>query len=228
MKKRFVVAGAGGVADRIHLPACRMVGEIEVVGISDLDAEVARKAAAKFGIAGVYTGLDRMLDETRPDAVIVGTPPASHFEICRTSFDAGADVFCEKPFMPTVDDADRIIDLAAQHGRLLRVNNQYRYMTVYARVAERLRAGEFGRLYAIQAWQQMFHPPARETNWRNQLRQYTLFEFGTHALDLACFFFDSLPDSVSANTPKHPDYDADVLVQAAVRFPGERLASFFM
>lgn len=227
MKKRIAVVGAGGVAERIHLPACRMIDSIDVAALCDLNEPLARKTASAFGIDRVYGDLDAMLGEIKPDAVIVGTPPGSHFDICRKSFEAGADVFCEKPFMPSVADADRIIDIARDTNRLLRVNNQYRYMTCYARVAERLRAGKFGRLYAIQAWQQMFHPPARETNWRNQLQQYTLFEFGTHALDLACFFFDTLPDSVQAHTPKHSDYDADVLVQATLRFPGERLGAFF-
>jgi predicted dehydrogenase len=110
---------------------------------------------------------------------------------------------------------------------LLRVNNQYRFMSFYAETKRRLNEGEFGRLFYIQAWQQMFHPPAKETNWRNQLKQYVLFEFGTHALDLASFFFDALPVSVSAHTPAvRPEFDADVLVQATLRFPEERLASF--
>ena len=227
MKTRIGVIGAGGVADRIHLPACREIPEVEVAGICDPNEEIRQKMAAKFGIPRSFATVEQMLAEIRPDAVMVGTPPKTHFEICKQSMDAGAHVFCEKPFMFTVGEADRIIAVAREKNLLLRINNQYRYMTFYADTKRRLLAGEFGRVFYIQCWQQMFHPPTNETNWRNQLKQYVLYEFGTHALDLVSFFFDALPDSVSANIPRsRPEFDTDVLVQMALRFPEERLAVF--
>jgi predicted dehydrogenase len=224
---RVGIVGLGGVADRIHLPACRAVPEIEVAGGCDPSPDARQRMAAKYGLARTFADFDEMMREVRPEAVIVGTPPASHFEICRKAIEAGVHVFCEKPFMLTVDEADRAIELTRRRNVLLRVNNQYRFMTFYRETEARLRRGDFGRLFYIQCWQQMFHPPDKETNWRNQLTQYVLYEFGTHALDLVSFFFDALPTSVHAHMPRsRPEYPADVLVNMALRFPDERLASF--
>ena len=170
-----------------------------------------------------------MIAATTPELILVGTPPNSHFEICRLAFETGAHVFCEKPFMPSLEEADRVIELAQEKQRLLRVNNQYRFMSFYRETKRRLEKGEFGRLYYIQCWQQMFHPPEKETNWRNQLKQYVLYEFGTHALDLACFFFDSLPASLHADIPRcRPEYDADVLVHASLTFPEGAIGHVFV
>ena len=92
---------------------------------------------------------------------------------------------------------------AGSKGLLVAVNNQYRYMEIYRRTRERIESGELGRLYAVQCWQQMFHPPARErVAWRQELKRSTLYEFGTHALDLICCFMDDLPEAISARTPK--------------------------
>ena len=221
------MVGLGGVADRIHLPACASVQDIELAGGCDSNDEARRAMAAKYGIGQTFSGIEHMLAECRPELVIVGTPPGSHFEICRLSMEAGAHVFCEKPFMPTLEEADRIIEIASDKNLLLRVNNQYRFMSFYRETFERLKRGDFGRLFYIQAWQQMFHPPAKETNWRSQLTNYVLYEFGTHALDLASFFMDALPESVTAHTPLcRPEFAADVVVQMTLRFPGERLAAF--
>lgn len=218
--------GLGGVAHRIHLPACHSVKEINVVGGCDPSPE-ARAAAAKLGVPRTFVTVTELLRNTSPDVIIVGTPPSSHLEICEAAFAAGAHVFCEKPFMPDVEQADRIIAVARERNLLLRVNNQYRFMSFYRETKARLDRGEFGRCFYIQAWQQMFHPPAKESNWRSQLTQYVLYEFGTHALDLASFFFDSLPLSLNAHIPRaRPEFDADVLVHAALRFPEERLAVF--
>ena len=227
MSVRVGIVGLGGVADRIHLPACRAVPEIEVVAGCDLNSQARDKMAEKYGIPQTFETVERMLAAATPEVIVVGTPPNSHFEICRLAFDAEAHVFCEKPFMPTLEEADRVIELAQKKQRLLRVNNQYRFMSFYRETKRRLDQGEFGRLYYIQCWQQMFHPPERETNWRSQLKECVLYEFGTHALDLACFFFDSLPASLHANIPRcRPEYDADVLVHTSLTFPDQRLATF--
>lgn len=182
---------------------------------------------AKFGLPATFTSAAEMLEKTHPHAVIIGTPPGSHFELCKLAMEANAHVFCEKPFMPVLEDADRIIEIARSRNLLLRVNNQYRFMTYYAETKRRLDGGEFGRAFYLQAWQQMFHPPQMESNWRNQLSQYVLFEFATHALDLACFFFDALPETINVVIPRsRPEFNADVLVHVTLRFPQERLAVF--
>jgi predicted dehydrogenase len=228
MSVRVGVVGLGGVADRIHLPACAAVPEIEIAAAADPNPAARASMSAKFGIGKTYEAFAEMLAGEKLDMIIVGTPPGTHFEICKQALDAGVHVFCEKPFMQTVEQADKIVALAAEKNLLLRVNNQYRFMSYYAETKRRLAAGEFGRPFYIQAWQQMYHPPAKETNWRSTLRQYLIFEFGTHAFDLSSFFFDdAVPESVTAHTPRVlPQFDADVLVQATLRYPEDRLATF--
>jgi predicted dehydrogenase len=182
---------------------------------------------SKFQIPRTFSSATEMFAAAKPDFVIIGTPPASHFELCQEALQAGAHVFCEKPFMQTIEEADAVIQTARSRNLLLRVNNQYRFMSFFAETKRRLERGDFGRAFYLQAWQQMFHPPAYENNWRNTLTHYLLFEFATHALDLACFLFGGLPETVSAVIPRvRAEYDSDVLVHMTLRFPGERLAVF--
>lgn len=227
---RVAIIGLGGVAERIHLPACRNVPGVELVGAAEPVRETREAMAAKFQLSHVYESPEKLFAEQKPEVVLIGTPPDSHHSLCRFSLEQGAHVFCEKPFMPSLEQADDVLALAKRQGRLLAVNNQYRFMSVYRRTRERLAAGDFGRLYAVQCWQQMFHPPANEkVAWRRSLRQSTLFEFGTHALDLICFLFDALPESLAAYAPRvRPEYDSDVLVQMSLRFPDERLATLLL
>ena len=226
-KFRVGIVGLGGVADRIHIPACQAVPQIEIAAACDPNEQSRLKMAAKFGLGNTYATFEEMLDKSKLDFIIVGTPPGSHFAIAQKAMEAGAHVFCEKPFMPTIDEADRIIEVARAKNLLLRVNNQYRFMSYYAETKRRLLEGEFGRVFYIQCWQQMFHPPSEETNWRSALKNYVLYEFGTHALDLASFFFDDLPETVNVHIPRsRKEFDADVLVHATLKFPEERLAAF--
>lgn len=227
---RTAIIGLGGVAERIHIPACRAAPSIELVGACDLNAETRLRLSEKFGVKAVYPEAATLLEKEKPELVIIGTPPDSHHELCLLALDHGAHVFCEKPFMRTVEDADQVIAVACERNLLLAVNNQYRYMPIYRRTHERVERGDFGRLYFIQCWQQMFHPPAVEkVGWRAALQQSTLYEFGTHALDLICYFFGALPVALAAQIPRaRPGYSSDVLVLMTLRFPEERVATLAM
>ncbi len=223
---RVGIFGLGGVAERIHLPACASLPEVQIVGACEPDPERRERVGRRFGLRAVYPDAQTLLEKANPEIVIIGTPPDSHRDLCLQAIAHSAHVFCEKPFVSSLAEADEVIAAADRKGVLVAVNNQYRHMEIYRVTKERLARGEFGRLYFVQAWQQMFHPPTKERGWRAQLKQSTLYEFGTHALDLVCYFFDALPVSVSAQIPRiRPEIDADVLVQATLRFPEERLAT---
>ena len=221
---RTAIFGLGGVADRIHLPACGQVREIELIAACDPNPAV-RKAGL---VPRVYESVSELLSNESPELVIVGAPPDAHFDLCKAALEAGAHVLCEKPFTETLEQADDLIDFAESSGRLLAVNTQSRFMEIYQRTRERIAAGEFGEPYAIQAWQQMNHPPsAEQVDWRRRLTNSTLYEFGGHAIDLLCLMFDAVPETISANTPTVATHASDVLVQATLRFPADRLATLW-
>jgi predicted dehydrogenase len=224
---RTVIFGLGNVAERIHIPACREISDIDLIAASETQKERAHEMKERFHLPAVYDSCQALLERERPDLVIIGTPPDSHAELCLLALRSGADVLCEKPFARTLLEADEVIAEAERRNLLLAVNTQYRFMPIYRVTRERLAGGEFGRLYFIQCWQQMFHPPAVESlEWRRRLRQSTLYEFAPHALDLICHFFDALPTAVSAEVPRvRAEFDSDVLVQMTLRFADERVAT---
>jgi predicted dehydrogenase len=226
---RVALLGLGTVAEQIHLPACAMLSDVKVVAACEPVAERREKVGDHFGIATLYERPETMLKREVPDIVIVATPPDTHLDLSLLALDHGVNVFCEKPFVRNVAEADAIIEAAELRRLSVFVNNQFRFIKTYRDVKERLSKGEYGRPFLIQCWQQMFHPPSKEQNWRAHLVQSTLYEFGTHPLDLICFIFDSYPSSIAAHTPHSlPDIEADVVVQATLRFPGERLATLML
>lgn len=223
---RVAIIGLGQVAEHIHLPACAALPAVVVVGACEPDAGRRQFIADKFRVSATYDDAATLLEHTKPNLVIVATPPDTHHALSLLALQHGAHVFCEKPFVTSLAQADELIAAADARERLLWVNNQYRHMRIYDEPHTRLKRGEFGRAFFLQCWQQMYHPPTQDANWRAQLKQSLLFEFGTHALDLICFLFDGLPLSVNAHMPRVlADSEADVLVQLTLRFPGERLAT---
>jgi predicted dehydrogenase len=202
------------------------VSNLQLVAACDVDAARRDRLRARFAIPIVYDDPRTMLEREQPDIVIVGTPPALHAEHCLLGLEYGAHIFCEKPFVEQIEQGRAVVAAAERAQRQIAVNNQYRYMPIYRETARRLAAGEFGRLYYLHAWQQMYHPPTMESNWRATLSQATLFEFGTHVLDLLLYFFDARPVAITAQMPYvHANIAADMLDLVQMRFPGERAAT---
>jgi predicted dehydrogenase len=77
------------------------------------------------------------------DCAVVATPTTTHYEVSRQLIEAGCDVMVEKPITPAVDDAQRLIDLAASRGRILQVGHVERYNPAIIAVAPLLREVRF-------------------------------------------------------------------------------------
>ncbi|MFE6485830.1 Gfo/Idh/MocA family protein [Streptomyces sp. NPDC057757] len=108
---RAAVIGTGAIARGSHVPALARLaeeGETEIVAAVDIAEDVVREFCAEAGIPHAYTDLDRMLEEQRPDLVVICTPPTLHREQTVAALRAGAWVWCEKPPVPTLADFDAV------------------------------------------------------------------------------------------------------------------------
>ncbi|MGW6894051.1 Gfo/Idh/MocA family protein [Streptomyces chartreusis] len=115
---RVAVIGTGAIARDSHLPALARLteeGETELVAAVDIDAaSVESFRAVTGGDLHGYTDLDRMLQEQRPDLVVICTPPTLHRDQTVAALRAGAWAWCEKPPVPSLADFDAV---EAEEGR---------------------------------------------------------------------------------------------------------------
>ena len=217
---RIAIAGLGRAARDIHIPALSRVDRVSVVGGADPVAP-----DADFGFP-LFADLATLLRATTPDIVIVATPPDSHFALVRDALESGAHVLCEKPFMPSLEEADAIIALARERSRRVIVNNQYRFMNVHRRARDMIGSADFGELQFLSMTQTFRVSPSTESGWRGTELRRTGQEFGTHALDLCRYFFGEEPASIRCRMPRPggaggPDY----LNLVELTFSGDRVAA---
>ena len=69
--------------------------------------------AQQFGIPKVYTDYDAMLADPDIELVYIATPNSLHYAQTKAALLAGKNVLCEKPFVPTVAEADELIEREA-------------------------------------------------------------------------------------------------------------------
>jgi len=112
---KAAIIGTGGIAEA-HVRAWRAnTARERIVAAMDVDATRVAAFAATHDIPAVYTDLDRLLADVRPDLVHICSPPHLHTAQIVQCLEAGAWVYCEKPLCAGLAEWD-VIARSARGG----------------------------------------------------------------------------------------------------------------
>ena len=189
---------------RVHRTAARDAGG-ELRAVATRSASGSRQAADELGAGRAETDVAALLDADDIDVVHICTPNATHADLALRALDAGKHVICEKPLATSSDDAKRLVDLAAERGRVAAVPFVYRYHPMVREARARVARGDIGELLTLdcsylQDW--MLLPT--DDDWR--VRSATggasraFADIGSHLCDLIEFVIGERIRSLSART----------------------------
>jgi predicted dehydrogenase len=125
----------------------KALDNVEVVAVADEDDKGRAAAAARLGVKNAYADYRQMLDKEQPQIVSVADRWLDqHRDMVVACARAGAHVFLEKPFAPTLADADEMIRACETHHVKLAIAHQTRYSPRLQRVRELIGDGRLGDL----------------------------------------------------------------------------------
>lgn len=223
---RVGFAGLGWAARAFHVPPLKAMSGVTVVGGFDATDGQRESWRTETGLAA-YETFDELVERGRPELLIVATPPDSHAEICVAALEAGMHVFCEKPFVMNIVEADRVIAAAADADRQVAVNHEFREKPVFRALHDKIGSPEAGGLVFCQIWQLMDLAPWDEpVAWRAAMPERALFEGGVHLVDLLMMIFGERPTAVYArhSAGLETERKADAIHLVTFEFSGGRLA----
>lgn len=223
---RVGFAGLGWASRAFHLPPLKEMDGVEVVGGFDSSAEQRQTWTEETGLPAHET-MEALVAAGRPELLVVATPPQSHADLCVAGVEAGMHVFCEKPFVMNLEEADRVIAAATANDRHVVVNHEFREKPIFRAVHDKIGTPEAGRLVFCQIWQLMDLAPWNEpVAWRAAMPNRTLFEGGVHLVDLLMMMYGERPTGVYARHSPGLDTErkADAIHLVTFDFSGGRLA----
>jgi predicted dehydrogenase len=175
-------------------------GGVECCGVADHDRGAARAAAALAPYALAGSSLDDLL-ALSPDGIAIATPSALHAEQAIRALEAGVAVFCQKPLARDAGETSSLLEAARRADRLLAVDLSYRHTTAMGAVAEAVRTGQLGDIYAIElVFHNAYGPDKPWFMRRSTAGGGCLLDLGTHLLDLALWLTGAAGASVEAAT----------------------------
>ncbi|HLV39183.1 Gfo/Idh/MocA family oxidoreductase [Xanthomarina sp.] len=128
------VLGAGHLG-KIHLRLLNQSEKYQLVGFYDADEVNAKKIEAEFGYK-YFNSIDALIDAV--DMVDIVTPTLSHYECAKKAIAKGKHIFIEKPITNTVEEAEHIRELLAQHNIRGQVGHVERFNPAYLAVKDQI------------------------------------------------------------------------------------------
>ncbi len=209
--KRYVQIGFGGRAWLFTDALIKNYTEkTTLVGIGDSNAGRAKLAADEVKrISGkdvpVYqpADFDRMIHETKPDAVIVTTQDSHHDEYVCRAMELGCDAITEKPMTTDEKKCRRILDTQKKTGRKVTVTFNYRYSPPRTQVKDLLMKGTIGDVLSVDFhWMlDTYHGADYYRRWHRDKANSggLMVHKATHHFDLVNWWLSTVPDRVYAS-----------------------------
>jgi len=167
----------------------RGVRSMELACVLERHTDNAHKRYPEVRIART---LDEMLSDKTIQLCVVATPNDSHFSYTKACLEAGRDVVVDKPFTPTMAEAEELVHLAEKKGRLLTVYQDRRWDGAFLTVKKLVAAGALGTVMEYEARFDRFRLDAKPGAWREKAdfpAAGVLWDLGPHLIDGALVLF---------------------------------------
>ena len=178
---RIGIIGAGGIVSGAHLPAYRDAG-LNVVAITDLDADKARSVAADFDIPVVAASAEELAARIDVDVVDVAVLPWVQPQIVGVVAAAGKHMLCQKPLAMDYGTGVTMVEVAERAGVLLAVNHQMRWDAGIAASRDLVEQGAIGTVTEAQI-QVSVSTPLHLWAWIAEMPHLDIKVHSTHYLD---------------------------------------------
>jgi len=192
---RVGLIGFGLAGQAFHAPVIRGVAGMELACILERHTN---NAQARYPEVRVARTLDEMLSDTSIQLMVVATPNDSHFSYTKAALEAGRDVVVDKPLTPTLAEAEELVQLAEERGRLISVYQDRRYDGAFLTVKKLVESGSLGKVAEYAARFDRFRLDAKPGAWR-EVADFpaagVLWDLGPHLIDGALVLFGE-PQSI--------------------------------
>ena len=189
----FVIVGAGGIS-RSYAQAFVQGLPYHLVGVADIRIESAREVAAMIDVPA-YDSVDKMIEELKPTAAIVCTPPSTHPNICIRLMEQGIHVLCEKPLAISTEEAIRMADTAERCHVVFSMGSKFRFVADVQKARKIIDSGILGDIILYENTFAGFCDMSKRWNSQPAISGGgVLIDNGTHSVDILRYLLGNITE----------------------------------
>lgn len=183
-----------------HLSIINTHPGVRVVGLCDASGYVLDGLNKYTGLA-VFADQRAMLEQAKPDAVIIATPSRTHGEIARSALERGIHVLVEKPLCLSVAEGRELVALVATGKVVNQVGYHYRFVGTFQHARRLLERGVIGEVHNFRV--EAYGPVVlrrKGATWRANKSEGggCLYDYASHAVNLVNYLF-GMPSGVGGS-----------------------------
>ena len=162
----------------------------DLVAIIDRKEDQLERARSKYPEVVLKKDYKELFDMGL-DAIVISTPPKTHFQIAKDCLLNGLHVLVEKPMVLNSCDAEELIELANVKGLTLMVGHIFEYNSAVLEMKKYIDRKELGDVFYIDTARLNLGLFQRDSN--------VLWDLAPHDISTLLYLLEQVPDSVSAH-----------------------------
>ncbi len=191
------------------------IPESDVLAVADLDAERLRHIQSRYPKVEVVKDYQDFFSMPL-DAVVVATPPATHFRVALDCLEHGLHALVEKPLTLNSRDAETLVEIADARGLVLMAGHTFEYNAAVRALRQIIASGELGQVYYVDAVRVNLGLFQRDLN--------VLWDLAPHDISILRYILGQDPVSVSAQGTAYVFEGKHDIVYLNLTFPDNVLA----
>lgn len=156
----------------------------------DLDEAALRRVGSLYPGMTITGDYDALLGDPEVEGVIVTAPTPAHYPLAKAALLSGRHVFVEKPIALAVAEAEELVALAQERGRVLMVGHLLMYHPAVTRLKQLVEGGELGEVYYLYASRLNLGQVRRSEN--------AMWSLAPHDISVALYLLGEEPEAVAA------------------------------
>ena len=188
-KIKFGILAPGNIANSMA-KAVQDLEEIECHAVASRSYERAKDFADKWGFEKAYGSYEELVKDPEVELIYVASPHSHHYPHAKLCLEHNKHVLLEKAFTVNAVQAEELITLAKNRGRLLAEAFWPRYMPTRTILDDLIEQGTIGEVQAVTA---EFGAPLShiERMWNPELAGGALLDLGVYSINFALQIFKS-------------------------------------
>lgn len=185
-----------GLAGRVfHAPLFAKAG-LELAAVASSRPDDVKKDHPD---AQVYATPQELFKDEAVDLIVVAAPSDLHYPLTLEALAAGKHVVSDKPFTPSVTEADAVIAAAEKANRIVSCFQNRRWDSDFLTLRKLIEDGKLGEIHSYRAHFEFFRPEVSDI-WQDMPGKATglHYDLGSHLIDQALVLFGT-PDWLSAD-----------------------------
>lgn len=200
---KVLVVGCGQMGTS-HARAYEKLPQCDIVGLVSRTPPSREMLSKELGGKPTFSSFEEAIVSTQPDLVSINTYPETHYPYVMESLRSGAHVFIEKPLAETVEQAEEILNLAAEKNLKVVVGYILQHHPLWSRFVEEAR-----KLGGPLVMRMNLNQQSSGHHWeihQNLMHSLSpIVDCGVHYVDMMCRMTDAEPVSVHATGARLSD-----------------------